>query len=235
MKTVRTIAWTAVGLLLSASFSYAAGESLPKEAQELTAKAAALTGYRAAFVLQTKEEDGQLVRLEGKLSFQQPNKRHLEIHEGGAAELAQSIVSDGQKEWHYYPATKSLYRVDVPKDIPGPHRPFAEMEPGSIRFVEKLGSEPDVRFRFEGKPTAAIVEGAPVPVQTIRVDVGADGLLRELSLLSPKGESVFVQTYSEVEVNSAFPQSEFAFSPPRGVPIIEMGAAADAHESSSQK
>ena len=208
---------------------------LPKEAQDLNAKAVALTSYRTAFVLETKEEDGQTVRLEGKLSFQMPNRRRLEIHEGGSKDLAQSIVSDGQKEWHYYPATKSLYRVNAPKEIPGPQRPFGEMEPGTVRFVERRGSGPTARLRFEGKPAASITEGAPAPIETIRVDVGEDGLVRELYLLSQKGEQVFSQIYSEVEVNVSLPPSDFLFTPPAGVPIIEMGASPDQTESSSRK
>ncbi len=217
-----------IGLgLIFTSAVYAEGGPLPKEAQELNAKAAALTSYRTTFVLETKEEEGQTVRLEGKISFQLPNRRRLEIREGGSPGLAQSIVSDGQKEWHYYPATKSLYRVDAQKELPGPHRPFGEMEPGTVRFVERRGSGPAARVRFEGKPAASITEGAPVPIETIRVDVGEDGLVRELCLLSPKGEQVFSQIYSEAEVNVPLPPSDFLFTPPEGVPIIEMGASAD--------
>lgn len=232
-----SLAMTMSGLaVFCATAVCAEGGPLPKEAQELTAKANALTSYRTTFTLETKEEDGQTVRLEGRLSFQQPNRRHLEIREGESAEMAQSIVSDGQKEWHYYPGTRSLYRVDVPKEIPGPHRPFSEVEPGTVRFVAKHGSGPEARFRFEGKPTTSITEGAPVPIQTIRVDVGEDGLVRELYLLDSKGEQVFSQIYSKVEINAPFPQGEFTFTPPAGVPIIEMGASREVpSEASSQK
>ncbi len=227
MKRMRHVIYGAALIVLCCTTTlFAEGGPFPKEAQELADKAAALTSYRTKFVLETKEENGQTVRLEGKLSFQQPNRRRLEIREKGSAELAQSIVSDGKKEWHYYPATNSLYRVDVAKEIPGPHRPFGEIEPGTLHFVEKRGIGPDARLRFEGKPVSAIVEGAPVPIQTMRVDVGEDGLVRELYLLDPKGEQVFSQVYSEVEVNAPFSQEEFTFTPPTGVPIIEMGASA---------
>ncbi len=210
--------------LFSAAAVAAAEESaLPKEAQQMEAKAAALENYRARFALETKEENGELVRLEGTLSFQRPNRRRLEIRQGGSENLAQMLVADGKVEWHYYPTTASLYRVPIPKEIPGPHRPFGETQPGTVRFIEKAGSGSDVRLKFEATPAQTILEGSPVPIRLLRVEVGEqDGLVRQLVLLGEKGEEVLSQRYYDVQVNTPVPEGEYTFTPPEGVPVVDM-------------
>lgn len=209
----------AVPFLIGASLF--AAEPLPKETQDLIAKASVLENYRAQFNLDAKEENGETVRLEGTLLFQRPNRRRLELRQGGSREISQLLVSDGTVEWQYAPSEKKAYRLSNAPEVPGPHRPFAEGK--SFRFVERIGAEPEALLRFEGAPLPAVVQDSPIPIKTLRVDVGEqDGLVRELALLDAKNEAVLLQKYTAVEVNTELPEDAFTFTPPEGTSIEDL-------------
>ena len=198
--------------------------ALPSESKELSAKAAGWESYKAAFTLEAKEADGKLFKLEGKLLYKRPAHRRLEIREGEAQGNTQLLVSDGKTEWQYYPSSAVVYRMSNPPEPPGPHRPFSESKPETLRFVKRVQGGPEVLLRFEGEPLSASVEGAPVPVKSIRVDIAEkDGLLREMALLDEKGQEVLIQRYSQVEVNVPIADDQFIFTPPEGVAVMEGG------------
>ncbi|MBI1953755.1 MAG: outer membrane lipoprotein carrier protein LolA [Candidatus Omnitrophica bacterium] len=206
----------------SAAFGEAAA-GLPPEAQALQSKADALKSYRAQFILEAREEDGQSVRLEGKLLFEGPNRRRVEIKEEGSSDASQILVGDGKLEWQYFKEANTVYRQENPPQPPGPHRPFAEIQDGTLRAVAQAPAGTQAIQRFEGKPVAEVTEGAPVPIETIRVDVGTeDGLARELTLLDAQGKSVLSQRYSQVEVNLSFPEGTFAFTPPADAAVVDL-------------
>lgn len=196
---------------------------LPKEAQELVAKSAALKSYRTRFTLEAKEEDGRPIHLEGVILYELPNRRRIELKEGESAQLSQLLVSDGKQEWQFYPELASVYRGESTPEAPGPHRPFNEVLKGTLRFIAEIGKDPEARYRFEGTPLPAIVEGSPVPIQLLRIDVGkSDGLVRGMYLVDEKGEVILSQEYRDVEVNVPIAEQEFTFVPPAGVAVVEM-------------
>ena len=196
-------------------------EQLPKEAQALATKAGALNSYRCSFSLEAKERPQETVRLEGTISFKKPNQRRLELKETGTSQVAQQLVSDGKMEWQYDLASKTAYRLAAPPEVPGPHRPFAEGR--SFRFIERRGAGQETQVRFEGVPLPEMVKDSPVPVTTLRVEVGEeDGLARELMLLDAQGEAVLSQRYQKVETNISFPEGTFVFEPPAGTKVEEV-------------
>ena len=202
---------------------------LPKEAKALVDRASALKSYQAKFTLQAKEENGEEVRLEGTVVFEKPNRRRLSLKNSGEKEASQMIVSDGTTEWQYDVASKTVYKIKATADIPGPHRPFGEVKPETLRFVRSIGEGVAAISRFEAVPLPAVVEGSPVAIESLRVDVGQkDGLVRELVLLDPKGETVFTQRYEEIQVNLPIAQGTFIFTPPAEVRVVEPGQPAPA-------
>ncbi len=204
-----------------------AEETLPQEAQELAAKISALESYRCFFLLEAQEKPGETVRLEGTLSFQRPNRRRLELKESGSKETSQLLVSDGKVEWQYDPGSKTAYRLANPPEAPGPHRPFAQGR--AFRFVQRRNAGKETQLQFEGSPLPEVVRDSPVPIQTLRVEVGeGDGLVRELILLDGKGGMVLLQKYQQVELNVTFPEETFVFEPPSGVKVEELGGGGKA-------
>ena len=199
---------------------------LPNEAKGLLAKAAGWESYRTTFTLEAKEADGKLFKLQGTILYKKPAHRRLEIHEGEAKENTQLLVSDGKTEWQYYPQSAVVYRITTPPEPPGPHRPFSEAKPETVRFMKRVEGGPEVLLRFEGQPLPASVEGAPVPVKQIRVDVAEkDGLLRRMVLLDEKGQEVLTQEYSQVEVNVPIADDQFIFTLPEGVAVMDLPPA----------
>ena len=199
--------------------------SLPKEAQEMLVKASQVKSYRVRFALEAKEEDGKPVRMEGVLLYAQPNRRRLELKTPESEESSQLVVSDGTTEWQYYSGTHTAYRLESSPMAPGPHRAFAEMQEGTVRFIEKRSEGDTALLRFEATPLSAVVEGSPVPIETLQVDVReADGLVQRLVLLGQKGDTVLMQQYQDLELNPSVSEETFHFTPPEGTQVVEMGA-----------
>ena len=220
----------ALGLLLAASGA-AEAEELPMEAQQMVRKAEALDSYRAKFLLEAKEEDGQVFRLRGTMLFQKPQQRRLEIFEANAQEPSQILVGDGKVEWQYYPQSKVVYRALNPPPPPGPHRPFAEVRPGTLRFIRAVEERNQRRLRFEAEPVPSIQEGAPVSIRKMGIEVGEqDGLVRKLELLDEQGQPTLTQSFTEVEANPTLEKGQFLFVPPAGVAVIDLPSAEPVEE-----
>ncbi len=196
---------------------------LPKEAKEVLRKAAALESYRAKFLLEAKEEDGQTFYLRGTLLYQKPQRRRLEIYQGDAEQPSQILVADGTVEWQHYPQSGTVYRVLNPPPPPGPHRPFAEVQPGTLRFIQWVEEGGERRLRFEAEPLPSMKEGAPVSVRKLEIEVGErDGLARRLQLLDAQGQPVLTQNFTQVEVNLDLEQNQFLFVPQEGMTVMDL-------------
>ena len=224
MKNLRAGALLLGLFLITARAAEAEKETiLPKEAQEVIRKAEALQSYRAKFTLEAKEEEGKTFRLRGTMLFQKPQQRWLEIYEADAQEPSQILIADGKTEWQYYPQNSVVYRALNPPPPPGPHRPFAEAQPGTLRFIRLVEEGGQKRLRFEAEPLPSMKEGAPVPIQKMRIEVGEkDGLARKLELLDSKGQSVLTQSFTEVEINVAVDKNRFSFVPQEGVAVMDL-------------
>ncbi len=198
-------------------------QELPPEAQQAAQKAAAAASYQTQFTLEAQEEDGNWFRLEGSLLFRAPSQRRLEIRPAGSSEEPQLVVSDGKVEWQTYPQGGVVYRMNNPPEVPGPHRPFSEALPETVRFVETRETPEGKVLRFEAKPLPASVDGAPIPIETIRIDVSEkDGLARELTLLDAKGTAVMTQKFLQMKLNVPISDQQFSYTPQKGVAIMDI-------------
>lgn len=221
--------WFGIALAFIAAASTPAGSEeavLSKEAAEAQQKADSFKSYKTDFTLEAKEEDGKLFVLKGKLLYQKPGRRRLEIREGEATETTQLLVSDGAVEWQYYPQGNAVYKINNPPESPGPHRPFSETRPETIRFLDRVETDRGGLLRFEAEPLPASVEGAPVPVKKMRLELGEkDGMLRQMTMLDEKGEVVLTQKLTGLEVDVPIPEESFRFTPPEGASVTELPPA----------
>lgn len=212
----------ALGFLLMAVGSAAAEDAasaLPAEAAQLQQKADQLKSYKASFALTAKEENGKEFKMEGTMLYQQPNRRHMEMKETGTEGAPQQLVSDGKTEWQYYPEGKAAYKINNPPSAPGPHRAFADIQPGTVRFIGKTAEG----LSFEAEPLPDVVQQAPVKVEKVRLTLGEkDGLVRTMALLDEKGEEVLTQKFFDIETNVPVSDTAFQFTVPEGVSVMEV-------------
>lgn len=202
---------------------FAEEAAFPPEAQQVTQKLAAITSYRARFTLEAKEESVQLFRLEGTLLFKMPAQRRLEIRQPGSKGEPQRVVSDGKIEWQSYPEGGVVYRITNPPEAPGPHRPFSEVQPGTMKFSGAQETGDGKVLRFEAKPLPKSVDGSPVPIEKVRIDVAEkDGLARGMVLLDAKGDAVMTQHFFGVELNVPVSDKEFSYTPKEGVAVMDV-------------
>lgn len=200
--------------------------ALPKEAKAAEEKALSWNSYKTDFALDTKEESGAVFLLRGTLIYRKPGQRHLQIREGEATQDTQTLVSDGKVEWQYTPQGNVAYRIDNPPEAPGPHRPFTDVKPETVRFVKKVEGPEGALLRFEAEPRPQSVEGSPVPVKTVRLDLSEkDGMLREMVMLDALGEAVLTQRFTGLEVDVTLPDNQFQFTAPEGVTVTQLLAS----------
>ncbi len=215
------------GLLLVLVFSAgpvrAEEAALPKEAKAAAEKALSWNSYKTNFSLDTKDENGAVFLLRGTLVYRKPGYRRLEIREGESTQDTQTLVSDGRVEWQYYPKSNMVYRIDNPPEALGPHRPFVDVNPETVRFVEKVEGPEGALLRFEAEPRPQSVEGSPVPVKTVRLDLSEkDGMLREMVMLGALGEAVLTQRFTGMEVDVTLQDNQFQFTVPEGVSVTQL-------------
>ena len=215
------------GLLLVFLFSAgpvrAEEAALPGQAKAAAEKALSWDSYKTDFVLDTKEENGTVFLLRGTLVYRKPGQRRLQIREGDATQETQTLVCDGKVEWQYYPGLNVVYRIDNPPEAPGPHRPFTDVKPETVRFVKKMEGPEGALLRFEAEPQPKSVEGSPVPVKTVRLDLSeTDGMLREMVMLDDKGDPVLTQRFTGLEVGVRLQDDQFQFTVPEGVSVTQL-------------
>lgn len=212
----------AASALLWAGPAFAEESGLSKEARAALEKAAGWKSYKTDFSLETQEENGEAFSLKGTLIYRKPGQRHLQIREGEATENTQMLVSDGSVEWQYYPKGGVAYRIDNPPEAPGPHRPFTDVRPETVRFVKKVEGPGGPLLRFEAEPRPESVQGSPVPVKKVRLDLSEeDGMLREMVMLDEKDKPVLTQRFTELELNVEVPEDQFKFTVPDGVSVMQ--------------
>jgi outer membrane lipoprotein-sorting protein len=203
--------------------SYAQEATLPGEAQNLLNKSKTWNRYQAKFSLEAQEEGEEAVRLEGNLVVQRPKNRRLEIRFEGEEELSQLHVSNGEVEWQYIPQAETAYKAVNPPEVPGPHRPFADVEISSVQFVKQIDQGGEKLYRFEADPLESIAQGAPVLIKRVQIDLAeTDGLARQVVLFGDKGEKVLTQKYYDIQLDVPISSETFTFALPKGVEVVEV-------------
>lgn len=204
-----------------------AGEEgrLPPEALETLRRAGGIESYRTRFSLETRQESGEEIRLSGVLVYQRPGLRRLELRDEESGELLQLIVTREGVEWQYAPKGGTVYRIPNPPEAPGPHRPFADVQPGSLRFLGRADSEGGTLLRFEAVPADDILRTSPVPLETMEIEVAeADGMVRRTRLIAAGGEPVLIQRYTQVETGVPVEAGTFQFVPPKDAAVVDLEA-----------
>lgn len=213
-----------------------AEETAQEAIEQLKSKAKSVESGSADLKITTTMM-GQQVAMDGKLLFESPDKIHMDIDMSmGSMKMEQVTVSNGNTVWTYQPMMKMVSKIDLEKVAAATGikragqqnsgeiaKPFAGLEPDSIKLVgsrEIDGAKADL---FEGKPQMANMPNMPFKFAKVEILVGAeDGLLHQMTMLDQDGKPVMSETYSNIKTNVQIPAGTFEFTPPQGVQVMDM-------------
>jgi len=205
-----------------------------KVISELEAKAAAVKTYRADMTM-TTEMMGKKMVWQGKMLFKKPGKMRMEmIMDMGAMKMKQIHISDGKITWIYQPLMKMVTKIDVEKvtaemkekvgesnsgDI---SKPFQGFQRESLSYrVKKVGGEKF--YVFQGLPKIPEMQKTTFAPAKMEIWLGADdGMVRKIIMFSEEGKEMMSQVYTNVNINVRIADSQFEFTPPEGVQVMDM-------------
>lgn len=201
---------------------------------KLEAKASTINSYRADLTM-NMEMMGQKMIYTGKLSFKKPNKSRMDMStKMGAMDIQQTIISDGKTVWTYQPNMKTVQKMDLEKIIAetgddtrqkngDPSNPFQSLNRDSIAYVRTDKIDGKDVYIFQGIPQATEKKDMPFIPAKIEIGLSADnGMLSKMVMFNEEGKEMMSQSYSNVKVNINIPDSEFEFTPPEGVQVMDM-------------
>ena len=212
-----------------------ADTSTDKIISGIEAKAAVVKSYRADMVL-TMEMMGKKMASKGKVIFKKPDKMWMEMNtDMGTVKMKQVQISNGKTAWTYQPMMKMATKIDIEKvraeakknlgehqsyDISKPFHGFKQDSLSCLRTDKIDGKKVYVFEGFPRQPETAQMKFAPVKTQ---IWIGADdGIHRKMIMFNDEGKEMMSQSYTNIEVNIKIADSQFEFTPPEGVQIMDM-------------
>ncbi len=241
MKTVKTVVAIALVALCS-SVAFAQPDSETKrKLDEVAAKVADIESYRVDMKMETQMM-GQTMITKGEMVFQKPDKMRMTTSTDmpGGMSMRQEMFMSGDTTWTYMPMMKMATKMDMKKlkaagkeqfgmsrdaDIT---EPFAGLPADSIKYIEKKATEDGAVYIFEAKPNLGAMQPQDSPIPTmlpetmiIWIDVET-GLPVKIIMKAPGDAPMMEQAYSNFRINVEIDESEFEFTPPEGVQIMDM-------------
>jgi outer membrane lipoprotein-sorting protein len=217
---------------------------------EVTQKAKAVNSYRADIKMDASMEGEKMVT-SGTMAVKRPNKMHMvttmsmpsmpDMPPGmpGMTGMKQEMYNTGDTLWNYMPATRMAHKVDlakVRKQFPqsplaqseDPSKPFDAFLKDKIKFVEKKTVEGKSVYVFEGDIAEAATRmsggqmGHQETPSRIAVWLNSDtGLPYKMFIYDKSNKLMMTHTYSNYKINVPINDSEFLFTPPAGVQIMD--------------
>jgi outer membrane lipoprotein-sorting protein len=136
---------------------------------------------------------------------------------------AQEIVSDGKKLWVYTPSLNQVNVGEAPEMLAGPAGSF-------LAGLGKLREHFSVRFLDPAQPTDAqgnvvldLTPRHPLPTLTrLLLAVDAKDFRLRKAVVHDQFENTVTMQFSRVAVNTNLPDTQFTFTPPKGVATVPM-------------
>ncbi len=202
---------------------------------DLKTKAAAVKSYRAD-ITGTMQMMGKDMSMRGSILVKKPKKSRTEmVTDMGFMKMEQIHVSDGKTTWIYQPKMKLAMRIDMEKvaaetkeesaadkttDISDPFQSFQPESISHVRTEEIDGSKACV---FQGLPGKSDRQKIPFAPARIELWIGADdGLVRKMVFINEEGKEMMSQSYTNIQLNVEVADSQFEFTPPEGVQVVDM-------------
>ena len=152
----------------------------------------------------------------------------------GTMEIKQIMISDGKTTWTYQPNMKMVQKMDLEKIIAETgidtgqkdgdlSHPFQSLNHEGIAYVRTDKIDDKDVYIFQGIPEVTGTENVPFIPAKIEIGIDVDnGMLSKMVMFNEKGKEMMSQSYSNVQLNANIPDSEFEFTPPEGVQVMDM-------------
>jgi outer membrane lipoprotein-sorting protein len=239
MKITKAGLAVALILIFSVSALAQSDSKTEKIIDELLRKSGEITTYRVDTKMETQMM-GQTMITEGEMAFKKPNKMHLETTSNMMGGVKQEIFTTGDIVWTYMPLMKMATKIDLSKikeqnpqyvdmaenaDITKPFKGFPK---DKIKYIEKKTIDGIEVHVFEVVPDlpGQTPQAQPMPhmfpgkiVFSINVE---NGLPVTVTMLAKDGSTITEQSYSNFRINVPIDDSEFEFTPPEGVQVMDM-------------
>jgi outer membrane lipoprotein-sorting protein len=239
MKTFRA-SLTVVAILALSALAFGQPDAKTTQMmEELARKAANINSYRVDTKMETQMM-GQKMTMDGAMAVKKPNKMHVTTTSSMMQGMKTETYTSGDTVWTYMPAMKMAHKIDMAKvkaqfpegsemakesDIT---KPFEGFPKDSIKYIEKKtvdGTEVHVfEALTENMPQMPQGQGDPqmIPHKMVFWLNAGNGLPQKVLFLNKDGSTMMTQTYSNFRINVPIPDSEFEFSPPEGVQVMDM-------------
>jgi outer membrane lipoprotein-sorting protein len=230
--------------LVFALASFAVAQQDPtteKMIDEVVQKTKDITSYRVDMKTEMQMM-GQMTVSNGEMAYKKPDKMHMTTTTEMMGGVQQEIFSSGDIVWTYMPMMNMATKLDMSKikgqmpqysggvgesgDITNP---FKGLPGGKIKYLGKKTDEGKEVLAFEAAMPAQGQmppgQGAPQQMMPKKIEIMMDagsGLPHKIIAYGENNVLMMQQTYSNFRTNISIDDSEFAFTPPEGVQIMDM-------------
>jgi len=239
MKFVKPVAALSLVLIFSVAAFAQPDAKTQEKLDEIAGKVESISSYRVDMEMKMSMM-GQDMITKGEMTFKKPDKMHMKTTSDMMGGMTQEIFTSGDIVWTYSPMMNMATKMDMSKlraagqDQPGMAdnaditKPFEGFPKDKVKFIETKETEEGSVYVFEAKPDLKgnMSSGQPIPpmfpekiVFWIMTDTG---LPSKVTMLAEDGSTLSEQTYSNFRLNVDIEDSEFEFTAPEGVQIMDM-------------
>ncbi|MFH1006507.1 MAG: DUF2092 domain-containing protein, partial [Candidatus Latescibacterota bacterium] len=200
--------------------------------EELDRKRERIRSYRASMTI-TMEVMGKPVTTNGAMLFKRPDRLRTETT--GSMPASQSIsVFDGKMNWTHQLQTNMVMKMDIERiksEFPdyelndNVFKPLQGLNKKSLRYIRSTSLNGEEVYVFQGDTGDMLSKlgyGQLEPAW-IEVWVGTgDGLMRRMIMYRDTGKEMMTMETTIEAINPSIPDSTFVFTPPEGVPPVDM-------------
>ena len=176
--------------------------------------------FRARFTQTlTSAAMGRKTSSSGEVMFKKPGRMRWDYEKPDKS----SYISDGNLLWLYEPDDKQAFKQDLK----------TSQLPAALAFLTgkgKLATEFDITFAVKsgyGTPADYVLTLSPKTAQpqvkTILFIVDAKTFDVRESVITDGQSNINDLTFSDIRVNTRLPDTQFKFTPPAGVRVIDTG------------
>lgn len=239
MKTLKAAVAIALVALCSSIALAQPDSETQRKLEEVAARVADIKSYKVDMKMEMQMM-GQTMTTTGEMTFQRPNKMHMTTTTNMMGGMKQEVIVSGDIAWTYMPMMKMATKIDMKKlmeagkDYPGMAKqgdittPFEGLPEDKIKYIEKKETDDGAVYVFEAKPDlgAQMPQDSPMSQmlpETIVLWINVDtGLPAKIIMKGKDGATMMEQAYSNFRINIEIDESEFEFTPPEGVQVMDM-------------